>query len=106
MGRQQVHPDLWVKLMLRRWDEVRHSGSPRMVVTDVRFDNEASAIVAAGGTVWWVERGDLPAVAAHVSEAGVNRALITGVVKNRGSIDELDANIQHWVGFLSKRYSK
>ena len=105
-GRQHVHPDLWVKLMLRRWDVVRHSVSPRLVVTDVRFDNEASAIVEAGGTVWRVERDEVAPVADHVSEKGVNRALVTGVVKNYGTLDELDANIQHWVRFLAKRYAK
>lgn len=105
-GRQMVHPDLWVKLMLRKWDAVRISGSPRMVVTDVRFDNEAQAILDVGGTVWRVEREKLTPVAAHASEKGVSPRLVTGNVKNNGTLDQLDANIQQWAGFLMKRYAK
>lgn len=105
-GRQQVHPQIWVNSMLHSWDLVRQSTSPRMVVTDVRFDNEAQAIINAGGTVWRVEREDVPAVAGHVSEKGVNPALIEGRVKNLGSLNELEVNTVHWVGFLMKRYAK
>lgn len=105
-GREHVDRELWVKLMLRTWDEVRQALSPRMVVTDVRFDNEAQAIKNAGGTVWRVERPGVAAVAAHVSEKGVSSALIEGVVKNTGSLDQLEANMQQWVRFLMKRYAK
>lgn len=105
-GRQMVHPNLWVMLMLRRWDEVRASTSPRMVVTDVRFDNEAQAIIDAGGTVWKVEREGVAPVAAHVSEKGVSPALIEGAVKNYGSLTQLEVNTVQWVQFLIKRYAK
>jgi len=105
-GRQQVHKDLWVKLMLREWDKVRQSLSPRMVVTDVRFDNEAQAIVDAGGTVWRVEREAVSAVAEHVSEKGVSPALIEGRIKNNGSLDELEVNVGGWLTFLNKKYAK
>jgi len=105
-GRQHVHKDLWVKLMLRKWDEVRHSLSPRMVVTDVRFDNEAQAIIDAGGTVWRVEREKVDPVADHVSEKGVAPALIEGRFKNLGTLDQLEAQTIQWVSFLMKRYSK
>lgn len=105
-GRQHVHPDLWVKLMLRRWDEVRQSLSPRMVVTDVRFDNEALAIINAGGTVWRVERENVSPVAEHISEKGISPALIEGSVKNYGTLEHLEVNTISWVGFLARRYAK
>lgn len=105
-GRQQVHPELWVKLMLRKWDEVRRSGSPRMVVTDVRFDNEAQAIKDAGGTVWRIDREKVASVAEHVSEKGVNPALIEGSFKNSGTLDQLEARTIQWSSFLMKRYAK
>jgi post-segregation antitoxin (ccd killing protein) len=105
-GRQHVHTDLWMMLGMRRWDLVRQAVSPRLVISDVRFDNEAQAIKQAGGTVWLVEREGIASVAAHVSEKGVSPALIEGRVKNSGSLDQLDANIQHWFSFLMKRYAK
>lgn len=105
-GRNLIHQDLWVNRMLREWDTVRQSVSPRMVVTDVRFDNEALAIINAGGTVWKIEREGVAPVAAHVSEAGVSPALIEGVIKNYSSLDALRQNVDGWVRFINKRYAK
>ena len=105
-GRQQVHPDLWVMLMLRQWETVRAGVSPRMVVTDVRFDNEAIAIINAGGTVWKVDREKLPSVAEHSSEKGVSPALIEGVIKNYGTLDQLRQSVDGWVRFIIRRYAK
>lgn len=105
-GRQHVHPELWVMLMRNKWGEVRHSVSPRMVVTDVRFDNEAQAIKDAGGTVWQIHREKVAPVAAHVSEKGVNPALIEGTFKNLGTLEQLASQTAHWSGFLMRRYAK
>lgn len=105
-GRNMIQQDLWIRRMLREWDQVRVSTSPRMVVTDVRFDNEAQAIISAGGTVWRVERENVAPVSEHVSEKGVAPALIEGSVKNFGSLDQLEVNTIQWVSFLMKRYAK
>ena len=105
-GRQHVHPDLWVQLMLREWEKVQAGYWPRRVVTDVRFDNEALAVRNAGGTVWKVERESVPVVAAHSSENGVSPALIDGTVKNYGSLEQLRTNTVSWLGFLERRYAK
>lgn len=99
-GRQLVHPEIWTTLMVREWDRVRQSRIPRMVVTDVRFDNEAEAIRSLGGTVWQVVREDLPPVAAHASEAGVCPQLITGVVNNTKSKEDLDTTVQRFLNRL------
>lgn len=89
-GRQHVGPDIWVKLMLRRWGEIRSQPAPvNMVVTDVRFDNEATAIIEAGGTIWGVVRDASQPVARHASENGVSAALIKGVIVNNGSMSDL-----------------
>lgn len=104
-GRHHVHPDLWLRLGLRKWDEVRMSVNPRMVITDVRFDNEAQAILDMGGTVWRVERSEVGPVATHVSESGISQALIVGKVKNHGSLDDLKVTVHEWMQMLRKRYS-
>lgn len=105
-GRTHVHKDLWVKLMLRQWDEVRQSSCPLMVVTDVRFDNEAFAIIQAGGTVWRVEREGVTPVASHASEAGVSSGMIEGKVRNEGDLDALRVSVEGWCRFLHRRYAK
>lgn len=58
------------------------------VVTDVRFDNEAIAIVERGGFVFKVDR-DTGATDTHVSEAGVSEAWIDEVIDNNSSLGEL-----------------
>jgi len=63
---RMIKPDHWVEeLGLHRLH------AERIVVPDVRFDNEVRAIRAEGGWLWCVERTDLaeePSVARHASE--------------------------------------
>lgn len=64
------HQDVWVRTLLR---ELAEPGAPRrVVIPDVRFQNEVDAIVAAGGTV--VRKWPAPPwdrVNAHESEASI-----------------------------------
>lgn len=91
-GRDAVHPEIWIRIAMERAS--RHlSVGLAVVITDVRFDNEAAAIVAAGGEVWKVVRpgwrclsGD---AATHPSEAGVSERLIARTIDNSGSLDAL-----------------
>jgi hypothetical protein len=56
-----------------------------VVITDVRFDNEASAIHKAGGNIYVVDRagaGLRGAAGKHVSERGISKELIDGVIAN------------------------
>jgi ribosomal protein S11 len=74
-----------------------------VAITDVRFDNEAAAVRAAGGRVFRVVRsGDsclAAETAAHASEAGVSDALVDGVIVNSGSLDDLrDAVVEAILG--------
>lgn len=105
-GRQMVHPEIWLTLAMRKWDEVRASANPTLIITDVRFDNEAAAIINAGGTVWRVEREGVPGVAAHVSEAGISRAHIGGHIKNYGDLDTLRPVVDEWVKILYRKYAR
>ena len=105
-GRQHVHPDLWLMLGMRRWDEVRASAMPRLAITDVRFDNEALAIINAGGTVWKVDREGVAPVAAHSSEKGIDPRLITGSVKNYGDLDTLRYVVAEWAKMLGRKYAR
>ena len=104
-GRQMVHPDIWLMLMVRNWREVARSACPRMVITDIRFDNEARLVRDLGGTVWKVVREANP-VENHVSEIGISPKLITGRIVNDKGLDELETRVEKWIPFLLKRYAK
>ena len=94
-GREMVSDDIWIKIALRR--AAQYEGSRwGVVITDVRFDNEAEAIRAAGGQVWRVERpgaGLEGPAAGHSSEAGISEHLVDRVVWNAGDLDDLKAAV-------------
>ena len=90
-GRGTVHPEIWIRIAMERAGKWLEFNS--VVITDVRFDNEAQAIVDAGGEVWCVTRPGwrclVDAAAAHSSEAGVSDHLIARTIDNSGSLDDL-----------------
>jgi len=62
----------------------------RVVFTDVRFDVEAEAIVAAGGRVVHVVRpGTEGSADPHASEAGIDPRWISATIVNDGTIRQL-----------------
>lgn len=82
-----MHPDVWIRYALSR--AARHD---RVVIPDVRFENEAAAVRAVGGRVVRIVRpgagldGD---AATHASESGCGR--VDAVLTNVGSLGELRA---------------
>lgn len=86
-GRQTIHPELWVRSLQLRVEPLVATGQ-RIVISDIRFDNEAQAIRAIGGRVVRVERPG-PNADRHVSEAGVSGRLVDFSLYNGGGIIEL-----------------
>lgn len=99
-GRGCVRDDLWITIAFRRIDEILDGGRS-VVVTDVRFPNEAEAIRERGGVVWRITRPvtSLSAsTAAHASEAGIPDALVDAVLPNAGSLAFLAARVDAAIG--------
>jgi hypothetical protein len=95
-GRGTVHPEIWIRIAMERAGQHLTVGRS-VVVADVRFDNEAQAIVNAGGEVWRVVRSGWECLAGdtvtHPSEAGVSDHLIARTIDNSGTLDELRKQI-------------
>lgn len=90
-GRDCVHPDLWVSIAMRQVEIASQCGAPGVVITDVRFPNEAQAIRSRGGRVWWIEpagRLDFPADH-HRSESGLTVHDIDRCIPNDTDIGDL-----------------
>lgn len=73
-GRRLVHPDLWVRVL--EWRCGLHEGGvpahTRIVISDVRFPNEAGWLRARGGRLVHVLRAQEPAAPpGHASEFGL-----------------------------------
>ena len=87
-ARELFRKDIWTRraeLEIRRMcDEHCHG----VVVTDVRFENEATMIRESGGVVVHIQR-DVVAVESHKSENGVNVHGSDIVIDNNKTIEDL-----------------
>lgn len=90
VGRYIGGPDVWVNMVMRQWAE-KTAAAPqpyRMVIPDVRFDNEAMAIRQRGGVILHISRPGAAPVVKHASEAGISRNLIHRSIVNDMTIPE------------------
>lgn len=62
-----------------------------LVLTDVRFPNEAVAVHTAGGVIWQVYRPDLEYTDGHSSEAGLPATMIDRILVNDGTLEEFES---------------
>lgn len=98
-------PSGWPRMLMQSWGTMRRHlfGAdywigklpllPWVVVTDVRFRNEADAIVTAGGVLWRVIRTD-PGDDAHISEHDLDEYPMD-CVRNTGTPADLVLEVRH-----------
>lgn len=102
-GRGMIDSDIWVRAAMQRADWMLSAGL-RVVITDVRFDNEAEAIREAGGAIFRVTRPDAAVLnyttAAHASERGITSDHILLTIENKGSLEALGAAVDDAVASL------
>lgn len=97
-GRNQVHQDIWTLLMEQKileqkaLDEVGFGTN--MVISDVRFYNEADMILKHGGELWQIQRDTAETVNAHVSEQYSWDTYQTKTLDNNGSLAELFLQVE------------
>jgi hypothetical protein len=112
-GRSVFWKDFWVDILFRQLeeeymayntglDERRLQTSKGIVISDVRFDNEAERIMQYGGHVIRVvsSREGLPAPDEHASEKDIASHLISGTIHNNGSFEELYKSIDEMLKTL------
>lgn len=90
-GRQSVRDDLWLVLAEKRLEQAEGGGP--VVFADLRFDNEAQWIRRRGGQVWEIMREGTDAAAGHASEAGISPRLVDKTFWNRGTPEQLRADV-------------
>jgi len=82
--RRAQHDRYWTRAMLSRMVSHQRAGETRFAITDVRFDNEADMVRAAGGVLWQVTRPGCEGQAegAHVSATDGARFKPDAVIAN------------------------
>lgn len=91
-GRQLVHPDIWLKLAQGRWQYLNADGKGRMVIPDIRFENEAEWVRKQHGILIRILRPQFNHVAdnsLHVSEVGFPEKYVSGTVYNSMTPEDL-----------------
>lgn len=93
-GRMMIHPELWLRSLLRR---IPPSGA---VISDVRFENEAKLIKDHGGVLIRVIRAGTGTGDAHISETPVPEQYVDYTATNNGAPDEM---VDQVLAYLEQR---
>lgn len=91
-GRQILGDDIWVRTAMAKVNGGKY------VFTDVRFPNEARAILDKGGQVWRVERPGVAPVNPHPSETALDDWPFDLVIFNKGTLDDLREQVSIALG--------
>jgi len=98
--RDVIGKDTWVKSTRRRIEACLAEGQ-HVILTDVRFPEEARLVKELGGAVWLIQRDSLPELAAdaHPSETAMVFWDFDRVIKNNGTLGELALQVyETWDG--------
>jgi hypothetical protein len=88
-GRDMIDPDMWINCLRSRIMHRDHG----VVITDVRFVNEADFIHSAGGKVIEIQRPSFERSDAHRSEIPLPRDRVDAVVVNNSTVEELQKRV-------------
>lgn len=109
VGRGMFGPDVWTGALGSELTFIGHLQGGRIasdslvIVTDVRFDNEARWVRGAGGVIWHIIRAGVGPLNAHSSEAGIDPTLIDQTIRNDASPTELTQQVAAAAGFTGPR---
>lgn len=87
-GRYVLGENVWV-------DAAFASGADRIVVTDCRFVNEATAIKHRGGEVWRINRHGVGPINDHVSETGLDNWPFDLTLFNGGGLNLFKEDVKY-----------
>ena len=97
-GRNLQH-DIWLQIALNKYHGSLVFPYKYVLITDVRFDNEADLIRANNGIVVEVRRTAAETVAAHSSENGLtDKADFT--LCNDGTLEQLEEKVKEMLSYV------
>lgn len=100
--RNYVRNSVWIDLAE---DFVRrHNG--KVVIPDVRFNNEAEFIHDNYGVLIRIERDGIKAVNQHISESALSMSEVDWIIQNNGTLEEFRNNLTILLHQISRPESK
>ena len=92
-GRKMIHADIWINALRQRIAKYPASHTCPLVITDIRFEDEAQAVRDMGGWVVHVRRPQLPYTDMHESESDLQIYKMDGIVYNDGDLPALESTV-------------
>lgn len=102
VGREMFGQNCWVDYAERKIDALPDDS--KVVITDVRFENEAHLIKRLGGLLLWVHRPELESdadVNRHVSERMTVARMADAKIENTGAIEDLHSKVLEACGYVT-----
>ena len=90
--RNNLHKDIWIKSLINKLS----NSSEKIVISDVRFINEASAIKEMGGYILFIDRNNLAEQYNHSSELDIKEIgenYSDYIIHNHSTLDNYYSNI-------------
>jgi len=88
VGRNLLSQDIWIEAAL---ENVR--AGEKIVLTDVRFPDEADAVKWLFGEVWRIERNGVKATNFHKSESALDEWIFDRIIDNSGTLEDLEESV-------------
>lgn len=99
-GRHLIGQNVWIQAAQGRWDAMHFEIAETfdrlpagLVVSDVRFEDEARWVRENGGEIWLIYRPNKSAVAEHISENGFDLEPNDRIIPNMKTIDDLHKTV-------------
>ncbi len=92
-GRELVDQNVWSMLAKRAIDRLRDQGCKGVVISDLRFENEAASIREWCGAVIHIQRDITGTHFEHVSEAGIEMRSGDFTIQNTGSVSDYETAV-------------
>lgn len=90
-----ISNDIWIKSVDKQIKNLLEKGQKKIVITDVRFQNEFDYIKQNNGFVWKITRPSITNKDKHKSENMVDLMLCDAEITNDGTINELHNKIDN-----------
>lgn len=96
-GRGMIADDIWLRVAQARIEALRAYDNASIVISDIRFENDAEWIRSMGGELVKVIR-EVEPVERHVSEEGWRQIEVDHVIENRGTLADLAVKVRQLIG--------
>jgi hypothetical protein len=97
VGRKIILDEIWIEVAFRKIDDLISEGK-KVVITDMRFENEADFFEGYGAEIWRVRRNGVGPANDHPSETELNDYPFDMVIDNNGSLDDLALVVREYLG--------